>query len=177
MRNLLLLAAALVLTSWPGAGALAGGGNDRKGRLGQEAREACRNEARGRGFDVQEVRDTDRRGGGKVRVELALRRDGDAYRATCSYDRDRRRADLSVDRRDSRKGKARRGRKPEGQGGRDFRSACAEAAARQGFEVQQFGSIGTKGGRRVMSMVLWKEAPYRYRCTMQNNGDIRLDRD
>jgi hypothetical protein len=63
--------------------------DDRGGRgLGREAGQACREVARGQGYDVASVGDRDRTGNGQ-RVDMRLRRGDRRFDATCAYDANR----------------------------------------------------------------------------------------
>ncbi len=98
------------------------------------AEEECRAGARAEGFREISA-DTSPTGvGDSVLVDMNARRDGRAYRGTCTYDRGSRRVRLSV----SRAGEA------EGDRVARAREACRDEAVDRGYEVR-----GTNDVRRV----------------------------
>lgn len=137
--------------------------------LGQQARKACREEARDRDYGVASIGDTSRKDG-KAHLTMRLRRDGEDWRGTCTYDGDRRSASLSVERRGG-------GGNAQGSGHRSakkLREACISAAAQEGYEIQKVGSPRTRRNDRVIDMVLFGGGANRFECVEDSRGEVRI---
>ncbi|MCS6876941.1 MAG: hypothetical protein N2038_03200 [Geminicoccaceae bacterium] len=103
-------------------------------RVAERAEEECRAEARAEGFRQIETEASEVGFGDTVVVRMRARRGDREYRGTCTWDRDKRRARLDLERVEDRDDRfeAR------------AREACREEAVDRGYEVR-----GTSDARRI----------------------------
>lgn len=134
------------------------------------AREACAREAREAGFRVDDVRDADRTGNQRVRLDLRLERRGDSYRARCDYDDDDRRARLDV-------ADADRGDRDRDSGriAQRAREACRDEARDKGFDVRDIGDADVNDERARLRLRLERH-DRRYDATCRYDDQDRRAR-
>lgn len=161
-----LAAIALLLAAAPAPAEplhLAGGRGERAERDRDRAREACREEARRRDFDVLETGTPRSAGEGRLLLRMELERDGRRWLGLCSYAIRTRRADLETRRLDRDRDRRDGDRRDRG-GARaeKVHEACTEAVYRDArYQILSVGRLRRRGDVSFLPMTIFVELSQR----------------